>query len=251
MKTIKMIEALCVINWYTIEAKKIRVKWFQTNSVRVERQCGFALVNRWISASSGPRSAGAAQCAQIKLDHKGLHIHQGPRYCQQICPILFAFDSKFRSCVLGITDFVAVNSAQMRNKRNWVNRLKVMNETAVENHSMTWFILFHISCQQAKGKFTFTLPWPQKLVNVTYHLFCTFSYMVIRPKFSLSRIVYVSHWCIMHEIGFIRDVSVLLSQCTVQGKSTARKRKKGQVTEVHLDILGQRSLRAKPNYKQQ
>lgn len=126
-----MIEAFCVIFWYTIKPK-IRVKWFQTNTLRVERECGFALGNRWISALSRPRSAGAAECAQIKLDCKGLNIHQGPRYCQQNCPILFMFDSKHCcwGCVLGITYFVVVNSARTRNK---INSLNLMIETALEN----------------------------------------------------------------------------------------------------------------------
>lgn len=117
---------------------------------------------------------------------------------------------------------------------------------------ITWFILSQMGCQQAKRKFTFTLPWPQKLVTVMYHLVGSFYYMVIRPIFSLSRIVavHVSHWCIMHELSFIREVNMLLSHCTVRVKSTARKRKRGQVTEVNLDIFGQRSLRAKPNYRQ-
>lgn len=165
MTTIKWLKHfLCDLLIYN-QNQKTQVKWFQTNTLRVERECGFALGNRWISVLSRPRSAGAAERAQIKLDCKGLNIHWGPRYCQQNCPILFTFDSKFWGCVLGITYFVVVNSVQTRNKM-WCD-----DETAVENDSMTWFILSQMGCHQAKRKFTFTLLSPQKLWCSTFVIF--------------------------------------------------------------------------------
>lgn len=57
------------------------------------------------------------------------------------------------------------------------------------------------------------------------------------------------HKILMHNAWnqFHKEVNMLISQCTEKRKSTA---KKGQVMEVHLDILGQRSLRAMANYRQ-
>lgn len=90
--------------------------------------------DRWISGLSSLRSASAAERAQIKLDHKGPNIHWGPRYCQQICPILFAFHSKFRGYVLSFTDLVFVNSVQKRNKTNPMNQ----NECDEWDSSQEW-----------------------------------------------------------------------------------------------------------------
>lgn len=153
---------------------------FRETRLRAERQRGFTSqqvdfcieqLQSW--QGSRQRSSGAAERVQIQLDHKGPNIHWGLRYCQHIWPILFAFDSNFRGYVLGSTDLLVANSVQRRNKINSVNqRLNATNDTAVETDWMTWFILFHRSCEQAKRRqFTFTLT---KIVTVMYLSFVKF-----------------------------------------------------------------------------
>lgn len=149
---------------------------FRETRLRAERQPGFTSqqvdfcieqLQSWQGSRQG--SSGAAERAQIQLDHKGPNIHWGPRYCQHICPILFAFDSNFRGYVLGSTDLLVANSVQRRNKINSANQiLNATNDTVVETHWMTRFILFRTSCQQAKRRqFTITLG---KIVTGMYHL---------------------------------------------------------------------------------